>query len=140
MPVIYPNCTRLTRKQKLPTFSLLYMQMQRFKNSTLKRNRFKNSNFNFTTRQVAVRIRMTLIPFYCESSVFKRISLQGHFLAGLGIRSFDFRANRSFFPKMSDSLTSLISSERPEQIPHDHSNQMSDVSESLILLTKNERP
>ena len=114
--------------------------MQRFKNSTLKRNRFKNSNFNFTTRWVAVRIRMTLIPFYCESSVFKRISLQGHFLAGLGIRSFDFRANRSFFPKMSDSLTSLISSERPEQIAHGRSFLVSEMSDSLTSLISSERP
>ena len=60
------------------------------------------------------------------------------YLAGLGIRSFDFRANHSFwsknermsdlFQKMSDSLICsflvgemsdlLISSERPERIAH----------------------
>ena len=73
---------------------------------------------------------------------------------GLGIRSFDFQANRSFFVKkwaneqftqknerftqslifvseMSDSLISLISSERSEQIAHDLSFPLSDLSDSL---------
>ena len=79
-------------------------------------------------------------------------------LAGLGICSFGFRANHSFFSKnegmsdslkkmsyllirsfleseMSDSLTSLISSQRPEGIAHGRSflvSKMSDLLTSLI--------
>ena len=62
---------------------------------------------------------------------------------GLGIRSFDFRANRSFLPKneqMSDSLkkksNSLIRSffgERPERFTHDRSFPLSDLGESLMV-------
>ena len=40
--------------------------------------------------------------------------------------------NCSFFmSKMSDSLTLLISSERPEAIAHNHSFPLSDLSDSL---------
>ena len=46
---------------------------------------------------------------------------------------------RSFLvSKMSDSLTSLISSERPEQMAHGCSFLVSEMSDSLTLLTKKE--
>ena len=94
-----------------------------------------------------------LFPCLCECS----------FKAGLGIRSFDFWANRSFFAKkwanerftqklsnsfirsflvskMSDSLTSFISSERPKQIAHGRSFLVSDLSDSFTSLIFGEWP
>ena len=85
------------------------------------------------------------------------------FWSRAGIRSIDFQANRSFFVKnermsdslqkisdslirsclvneMSDSLTSLISSEQPERIAHCRSflvSQMSDSLTSLIWFERN---
>ena len=76
---------------------------------------------------------------------------------GLGIRSFDFRVNHSFFVKkcanepftqkmsdslicsvlvseMSDLLTSLISSERLERIAHGRLFLVSKMSDSLTAL------
>ena len=87
------------------------------------------------------------------------------FLPGLGIRSFDFRADRSFLSKnewMSDSLqkmryslirsffmsemsnllTSLFSSEWPERIAHGRSclvSEMNNSLTSLIWFERNER-
>ena len=81
--------------------------------------------------------------------------------AGLGISSFDFRANRLFLVKneqmsyslkkindslissflmseMSNSLTLRISSEWPEQIAHGRSFVLRKMSNSLTVLTKKE--
>ena len=83
-----------------------------------------------------------LFPCLCECS----------FKAGLGIRSFDFWANRSFFAQKwaneqfaqrNDWFThSLIFGERPEWFTHNRSFPLSDVSEmsnSLTSLRGNER-
>ena len=62
---------------------------------------------------------------------------------GLGIRSFDFQANRSIFVQKlaneqfaqnNERFThSLLFGERPERFAHDHSFPLSDLSESLMV-------
>ena len=57
-------------------------------------------------------------------------------LAGLGIRSSDFLANRSFFAQKlaNEQFThSHIFDERPERFAHDRSFPLSDLSESLMV-------
>ena len=96
-----------------------------------------------------------LLPLWDSGKTAQMLSLL--YFAELGIRSFDFQAKRSFLSKnermsgslkkmsnslicsflvseMSDSLTSLISSERTERIVHVRSFLVSEMSNSLILL------
>ena len=54
-------------------------------------------------------------------------------VAGLGIRSFDFRANLSFLFKNEQLTHSFIFGERPEQFAHHRSFPMSDLCESLMI-------
>ena len=79
--------------------------------------------------------------FPCKPKILNKFLY--NVFAGLGIRSFEVRANRSFFvqkwanepfaPKNEQFTHSLIFGEQPERLAHDRSFPLSHLSKSLMV-------
>ena len=95
-----------------------------------------------TTLSFVILNSTSSLPPFCHPPFLSCSSiLPPYYSAGLGIRSFDFRANRSFFLSKNEPFAqknerfthSLIFGERPERFVHDRSFPLSDLSESLMV-------